>query len=341
MVLCSESSMSVRSLAMRRAKPPRANPERVTNSIVTREGFRAGGARHEPVLLREVISYLVAHKGSRFVDVTVGLGGHAEALLQADTTLEVVGIDRDEEALELARARLAPFGERVRLVHGTFRELPKLLEQVGWNQIDGLLADLGVSSLQFDRAERGMSFRAAAPLDMRMDQGQGMTAAEWLASAMEEEMADVFWQFGEERSSRRIARHLVHRREEHPFTTTADLAHEVAFAVGQVTHRRQRIHPATRVFQAIRIFINDELSELTSLLETAPHLLSPRGRMVVMSYHSLEDRLVKRCFRSLDRHGFYLPVRRVVRPSDQEVAENPRARSAKLRVLEKETEVAS
>ncbi|MBI4126712.1 MAG: 16S rRNA (cytosine(1402)-N(4))-methyltransferase RsmH [Deltaproteobacteria bacterium] len=332
------SSTAVVPLPEARARPESKRRARLKVGTRGAQRVEQSGQReiaHTPVLLKEVTSFLVSQRDTCIVDVTVGLGGHAEALLQADMTLELLGIDRDEEALSVARERLAPFGKRVRLVHGTFRELPQLLQQAGWEYVDGIFADLGVSSLQLDRGARGMSFRLDAPLDMRMDQHHGMTAAEWLASATEEEMADVFWQLGEERSSRRIARHLVRRRGLKPFETTTDLAHEVASAVGQATHRRQRIHPATRVFQALRIFLNDELGELAALLETAPKLLRPRGHMVVISYHSLEDRLVKRCFRSLDRCGFQLPVRRVVRPSDEEVVENPRARSAKLRVLER------
>ncbi|MBI4211695.1 MAG: 16S rRNA (cytosine(1402)-N(4))-methyltransferase RsmH, partial [Deltaproteobacteria bacterium] len=236
--------------------------------------------------------------------------------------------------LERTRPRLSSFGSRVEFIHGPFHALPEYAAKLGWNEVDGILADLGVSSFQLDEPERGFSFRMGGPLDMRMDPSIGMSAADWVNSTSEEAMADVFWQYGEERHSRRIARHLCWRREEKRFETTDDLSEEVRKAVPG-GFRHMRIHPATRVFQAIRIEVNQELVELQTLLSVGPRLLSIGGRMIVLSYHSLEDRLVKRAFRALDGNGFHLPTKKVVVSSDEEIEANPRSRSAKLRVIER------
>src|SRR5256714_5840666 len=250
-----------------------------------------GALNHRPVLLRETIELLAAERGGLFVDCTVGLGGHSEAILQASTDAQVLGIDRDEEALEVATERLAQCGSRFRSVHADFRELTRVLATAKVRQVRGVVADLGVSSLQLDSPERGFSFRHEAPLDMRMDISGGETAAELLGRLSEVEIARILYEYGEERRSRRIARRIVERRERgEPLKTTGGLADLVARAVG---HKRgERIHPATRTFQALRIAVNGELEGLAEFIETAVDLLQPQGRLAVISFHSLEDRIV-------------------------------------------------
>jgi 16S rRNA (cytosine1402-N4)-methyltransferase len=299
------------------------------------------------VLLSETLRLLAPARGGLFVDATLGLGGHSEAILEASDATRVLGLDRDREALRLASERLARFGPRFRAVHANFRDIGRVLDEAGEQEVSGLLADLGVSSLQFDTPQRGFSFRHDAPLDMRMDaEGQEETAAELLEGLPEEEIARILYEYGEERRSRRIARWIVERRERgEPLRTTAELAELVARAVG---HRRgERIHPATRTFQALRIAVNGELEGLDAFIESAVGLLQTQGRLAVISFHSLEDRVVKRTLRRLAGHcecGRRVPVcmcgarraveiltRRPVVPSEPEVEENPRARSAKLR----------
>ena len=305
------------------------------------------GTPHRPVLLIETIRLLAPERGGLFVDATLGLGGHSEAVLEASGETRVLGIDRDREALRLASARLARFGARFRAVHADFRDLARALGEAGEREASGVVADLGVSSLQFDTPARGFSFRHDAPLDMRMDaEGQEETAAALLERLPEEEIARVLHEYGEERRSRRIARRIVERRERgEPVKTTLQLAELVARAVG---HRRgERIHPATRTFQALRIAVNRELEGLGEFVEAAVDLLQPRGRLAVISFHSLEDRIVKRALRRLSGHcecGPRAPAcecgarravevltRRPVTPGARELEENPRARSAKLR----------
>jgi 16S rRNA (cytosine1402-N4)-methyltransferase len=299
------------------------------------------------VLLFETVGLLRPERGGLFVDATLGLGGHSEAILEASADARVLGIDRDREALRLASERLARFGERFSAVHANFRDIERVMREAGEAQAAGILADLGVSSLQFDTAERGFSFRHDAPLDMRMDAaGEEETAAELLESLPEEEIARIIYEYGEERRSRRIARWIVERRERgEPLKTTGELAELVARAVG---HKRgDRIHPATRTFQALRIAVNRELEGLDEFIETAVALLEPQGRLAVISFHSLEDRVVKRTFRRLAgqcecdprapvcrcgaRREVEILTRRPVAAGDEEVDENPRARSAKLR----------
>ena len=305
------------------------------------------GTPHRPVLLIETTRLLAPERGGLFVDATLGLGGHSEAVLEASGETRVLGIDRDREALRLASERLARFGARFRAVHADFRDLARVLADAGEREASGVVADLGVSSLQFDTPSRGFSFRHDAPLDMRMDaEGQEETAAELLERLPEEEIARVLYEYGEERRSRRIARRIVERRERgEPVRTTLQLAELVARAVG---HRRgERIHPATRTFQALRIAVNGELEGLAEFVETAVDLLQPQGRLAVISFHSLEDRVVKRALRRLSGHCEWGPrapacecgarravevlTRRPVTPGARELEENPRARSAKLR----------
>ena len=304
-------------------------------------------APHRPVLLFEAVNLLAPERGGLFVDATLGLGGHSEAILEASPDTRVLGIDRDREALRLASERLARFGPRFRAVHANFREISRILDEGGEQGPAGVLADLGVSSLQFDTPERGFSFRHDAPLDMRMDAtGDEETAAELLERLPEEEIARVIYEYGEERKSRRIARWVVERRERgEPLKTTGELAELVARAVG---HKRgDRVHPATRTFQALRIAVNGELEGLDEFVETAVDLLQTGGRLAVISFHSLEDRVVKRALRRLSgycecdrrapvcvcgaRRAVEILTRRPVVPSEREVEENPRARSAKLR----------
>ncbi|HEX6046598.1 MAG TPA: 16S rRNA (cytosine(1402)-N(4))-methyltransferase RsmH [Pyrinomonadaceae bacterium] len=311
------------------------------------------GAPHRPVLLKETLKYLVPERGGLFVDCTVGLGGHSEAILKSSPDTRILGLDLDPAALEYSRQRLAPFGDRFRAVHANFREIETVLREAGERDPNGVLVDLGVSSLQFDSAERGFSFRFDAPLDMRMDPHSGSTAADLLQQLPESEIARIIFEFGEERHSRRIARRIVERREQgRPVTTTAELAELVRAAVGG--GRKQQIHPATRTFQALRIAVNNELEGLGEFVETAIDLLAPDGRFAGISFHSLEDRILKRELRRLSGHCECpprLPVcscgarevvevltRRPVAPSDREIEENPRARSAKLRACRKLTE---
>ncbi len=309
------------------------------------------GAPHRPVLLQETIALLLPERGGLFIDGTLGLGGHSEAILEASDEARVIGIDRDREALSFATQRLARFGPRFQGVHANFREMGRVAAEMGLEAVRGILVDLGVSSLQFDAAERGFSFRQDAPLDMRMDAGSDEeTAADLLAHLSEEEIARIIYEYGEERRSRRIARWIVERRERgEPIKRTRELAELVARAVG---HRKtEHIHPATRTFQALRIAVNNELEGLGEFVENAVDLLEPDGRFVAISFHSLEDRIMKQTLRRLGGHCECPPrvpvcscgarraveilTRRPLVPSEIEIEENPRARSAKLRACRK------
>lgn len=287
---------------------------------------------HLPVLTSEVLHYLRPERGGLFIDCTVGLGGHANLLLEAGAT-RVIGFDRDAQALAIARERLAVWGDRVDLVHGDYREFEHALDSRGIDRIDGALADLGVSSLQLDSDARGFSFQRDEPLDMRMDQSTGETAAEMLAGASERELADVIFEFGEERFARRVARALVHAREVEPIATTGRLATVVRRAIP--VRGYWRIDPATRTFQALRIWVNRELDGLDQLLGALARRLRESARFVVISFHSLEDRIAKHTFRALERDGVaHVVTKKPVTAGDEEVQRNPRARSAKLRVVE-------
>ena len=290
-------------------------------------------AIHEPVLTTDVVTWLAPSGGGLFVDCTVGLGGHTRALLDAGAS-RVIGLDRDADALALAGASLASYGDRLELVHADYRSLPAVLDARGIDRIDGALADLGVSSLQFDAEGRGFSFRRDEPLDMRMDRSEGPTAADLVNSADEQDLADAIFRFGEERYSRRIARAIVQARAAAPLATTGQLASIVRRAVP--TRGYQRIDPATRTFQALRIWVNRELDDLDRFLRDAVRRLRDGARLVVISFHSLEDRIVKHTFRALDRGGEAIAAvltKHPVVPGDEEVSRNPRARSAKLRAI--------
>ena len=301
-------------------------------------------AVHVPVLRDRMVAWLAPTAPGLLVDATVGLGGHAAALLEAAPGLHLVGLDRDPEAIERARQRLQPFSDRVRLIEGPFAELPAVLGRLGSPPVAAVLADLGCSSLQLDSAERGFSFARCGPLDMRMS-GAGPSAGDLVNQAAEDELVRVLREYGEERRARRVARAIVEARRRRPIGTTDELAHLVAGAVGGGS---QRIHPATRTFQALRIAVNDELGQLERFLEPAVRALQPDGRIALISFHSLEDRIVKHSLRRLAGACVCPPeapecrcnpqqlveilTRRAERPAADEVAANPRARSARLRV---------
>src|SRR6267142_2888397 len=290
-------------------------------------------ARHEPVMVAEVLEQLDPSRGGVFVDCTVGLGGHARALLDAGAT-RLIGFDRDPAAVEAARTALKAFGERVEVVHADYRRLNAVLDERGVGQVNGVLADLGVSSMQLDEPGRGFSFRQDDPLDMRMDTTAGPTAAEALRGVDERTLANLIYEFGEERHSRRIARGIVAARERASIETTRQLADIVRRAIPRKGYTR--IDPATRTFQAIRIWVNRELEGLDSFLGVATRRLADGGRMAVITFHSLEDRIVKHTLRSLaaEEPGLRIRTKRPVVPSEAEIERNPRARSAKLRAAE-------
>ena len=294
---------------------------------------------HVPVLTAEVLHFLRPERGGLFVDCTVGLGGHSRAMLEAGAT-RILGLDRDPDALERAREVLAPWRDRVELVHADYRELDTVLERRQMDRIDGALADLGVSSLQFDAPGRGFSFQRDEPLDMRMDQTAGDTAADLIARASERELADAIFEYGEERFSRRIARALVAARAEAPISTTGRLASIVRRAIPR--RGPARIDPATRTFQALRIWVNRELEGLDRFLEQVARRLRAAARVAVITFHSLEDRIVKHTFRALERRAdapVKVLTKKPIVPTDDEVQKNPRARSAKLRAAERVAEL--
>jgi len=289
-------------------------------------------ASHVPVLLAETLELLAVKPGGFLVDGTVGLGGHAAGVLRASAPDgRLLGLDRDGETLERARVRLAEFGERVHLEQGDYREIP---ERLGDERPDAILLDLGVSSVQLDEAERGFSFQAEGPLDMRMDRSSGPTAADIVNRMREKDLADLLHQYGEEPASRRIARAIVFARERKRITTTTELADIVRRAAPR--RRPGAPHPATRTFQALRIRVNRELEGLAEAVERAASCLRPGGRLAVIAFHSLEDRAAKEAFRALAARGFRVLTRKPVRPGEAEVRANPRARSARLRAVERE-----
>ncbi len=322
--------------------------------------------QHLPVLPDEVLAQLDASRGGLFVDATLGLGGHSELILRASPENRVIGFDRDAEAIELARQRLAGFGDRFEALQTDYRRIKEVLEGKGVESAAGILADLGVSSYQLDTPERGFSFRfgrvetsessageggteTGSPLDMRMDRSQGPTAADLVNRLSERELADLIFEYGEERASRRIARRIVAARAKAAITTTAQLADLVVKAIHQKGY--WRVHPATRTFQALRIAVNRELEGLDRFVADAVDLLAPGGRLVIISFHSLEDRIIKQALRFQSGHCLCPPnqpecrcgakqrvevlTRKAIRPSQGEIDGNPRARSAKLRACRK------
>jgi 16S rRNA (cytosine1402-N4)-methyltransferase len=298
---------------------------------------------HVPVLLKEAIDFLNVRRGGRYIDATVGLGGHSyEIAKRLGAPGHLIGFDKDPAALETAKKVVGESQRpgidqgsgsdwpRVELVHGSFAEMGSEREPAS---IDGILADLGVSSLQLSNAARGFSFQAEGPLDMRMNPQAELTAEQVVNRMSERELADVIYEFGEERRSRRIARAIVRSR---PIRTTAQLAELISAAARPMNQAERRIHPATRTFQALRIFVNRELDELRELLTAAPQLLKPGGRLVVISFHSLEDRMVKDSLREGSKQGHYrLLTKKPVTASEEEIDRNPRSRSAKLRAAER------
>lgn len=316
--------------------------------------------QHLPVLLQETLEFWGGRPEGCYVDCTLGLGGHSAALLERLPSARLVGLDRDPKALEWAARRLAPFGDRVQLVRGRFDQLGERLRQLGIDAVDGILADLGVSSMQLDQAGRGFSFSHEGPLDMRMGRS-GRTAADVVNDYPEDTLAKIFREYGEEKQARRIARSIVQRRAEEPFETTADLCRVVEESKyvppAWVEHKKRKsgaprarsIHPATQIFQALRIEVNDELGQVEDLLDESVQMLQQEGNLVVISYHSLEDRIVKHRLRDMAR-GEVEPItgrpraetqvievltRKPVRPSESEVSANPRSRSARLRAAKR------
>lgn len=305
---------------------------------------------HLPVMPVEALANLIGDEpGGLFVDATLGLGGHTELILQASPLNRVIGFDRDAEAIALAKARLAEFGERFDAMHCDYRQIKSVLQERKIESVAGVLADLGVSSFQFDEPERGFSFKSDSPLDMRMDRSQRETAADLVNELSESELADVIYEFGEERAARRIARLIVAERAKGAIKTTAQLANLVVRAVHQKGH--WRIHPATKTFQALRIAVNRELDELDQFVADAIEVLKPGGRLAIITFHSLEDRIIKQAFRFQSGHCVCPPsqpvcqcgtakrvnvlTRKAIQPTDAEIAVNPRARSAKLRACQK------
>jgi len=305
-----------------------------------------GDGQHIPVLLDEAIEALVTRTTGHYVDGTLGRGGHSRALVaRLNEQGRLLALDKDPQALEAVRESLGT-DDRVTLMQGSFAELEQWIHDWGVvDGVDGILLDLGVSSPQLDDPERGFSFMENGPLDMRMDPTRGVSAAEWLQDAPEREISRVLWEFGEERHARRIARKIVTSRGHQPLETTSQLAE----LIESLTGRPEKKHPATRSFQAIRIQVNNELADLAKGLEAGIRQLRPGGRLVVISFHSLEDRLVKRTFReavrpgqvrrNLPEHPDWVPrltlVGKPVKPSEDEISANPRARSAVMRVAEK------
>ena len=306
--------------------------------------------KHISVLLDECIENLNIKPDGIYLDGTLGMGGHSYEIASRLSTGRLICIDRDETAIERAGRRLAPFGERVRLVHGNFSDAAAILDSLGIGGADGMLFDLGVSSPQLDEAERGFSYMAEAPLDMRMDRSGGLTAWEVVNTWSEERLNRILWDYGEERCARRITAAILKRRAERPIGTTQELVDIIRSAMPAAALREKQ-HPAKRTFQAIRIAVNDELGAIASMMETAPDKLNRGGRLCVISFHSLEDRIVKSGIQARE-HGCTCPreapvctcgfrqtlrsvYRKPILPTEEEIERNPRARSAKLRVAER------
>ncbi len=305
---------------------------------------------HYSVMLEECLQGLNINPAGTYIDGTLGMGGHSEAILQRLTTGHLFSIDRDQRAIARAGARLAPYVGKFTLIHGNFRDLGDILDQRGLHQVDGMLFDLGVSSPQLDEIERGFSYMADAPLDMRMDESEGLTAADVVNEWSEDRLRRILYDFGEERYAPRIAAAIVRSREKAPIRTTLELVDIIRGAMPAAALREKQ-HPAKRSFQAIRIAVNDELEAISQMLDAAVNHLRPGGRLAVISFHSLEDRLVKNAIQSRVKGctcpreapvctcGFVQTLRPISRkpilPSEKELEENPRSRSAKLRVAER------
>ena len=312
---------------------------RFGKGIPERGGHGGREVGHVPVLLKEAIDFLDIKRNGTYIDATVGLGGHSyEIAKRLGAAGHLIGFDKDPAALEIARTNLSSAGvspatedwPQVTLLHGSFAEL---VNDQRATSIDGILADLGMSSLQLQDAARGFSFQAEGALDMRMNPQAELTAEQVVNHFDERELADVIYEFGDERRSRRIARAIVRSR---PIRTTVQLAEVIAVAARPMNQAERRIHPATKTFQALRIFVNRELDDLRALLKAAPQVMKPGGRLVIISFHSLEDRIVKDAFREGVKQGHYrLLVKKPVTPEEEEIDRNPRSRSAKLRAVER------
>ncbi|MBD6619060.1 16S rRNA (cytosine(1402)-N(4))-methyltransferase RsmH [Komarekiella sp. 'clone 1'] len=288
------------------------------------QGLEAQEFFHVPVLSREVVTGLAVRPGGHYLDATVGGGGHSRLILEAAADVQITALDQDEDALAAAQKYLAEYGERVQFILTNFAAY-----HFASNTFDGILADLGVSSYHLDQPERGFSFRQTANLDMRMDRRQSLTAADVINTWDEAQLADIFFKYGEERLSRRIARRIVERR---PFQTTVELAEAIASSVPP-KYRYGRIHPATRVFQALRIVVNDELNSLETFLDKAPNALVPGGKIAIISFHSLEDRPVKHGLRNSPL--LKVLTKKPITALEEEIQRNPRSRSAKLRIAQR------
>ncbi len=303
-------------------------------------------APHRPVLYQETIQYLTAKHAKRFLDCTAGAGGHSEGLLcESSPDSELIALDLDPTAIALSQERLKPFGNRAKVIKASYLEAPQVLQAQEWNGVDGILMDLGVSSMQFDQAERGFSFRFDAPLDMRFDPHKGQSAADLVNSLSESDLAQIIWEYGEEKFSRRIAKAIVQAR---PLYTTFELADLVRKAVGKT---REQQDPATRTFQALRIAVNDELNVISQAVPSLIELLQTNGRIAIISFHSLEDRIVKNVFRQESTDCICPPeklicdcghvatvkvlTKRPITASEDELQTNPRSRSARLRIAQK------
>lgn len=304
------------------------------------------GVPHRPVLYQEIIQYLAPFSPGRYLDCTAGAGGHSKGILEASAPDgQLVALDLDPDAVALARATLAPFGSRAIVKHASYTESAQILAEIGWQKVDGIVLDLGVSSMQLDQAERGFSFQQNGPLDMRFDPTRGPSAADLVNNLDEKALADLIWRYGEERYSRKIARAIVQAR---PLQTTQELATVVRFAIGRTSERQD---PATRTFQALRIAVNDELKNIQEALPQLIELLEPNARLAVISFHSLEDRIVKQIYQRESKDcicppeqpictcGHHASIKIItphpVVPQEEEKALNPRSRSAKLRVAQK------
>jgi 16S rRNA (cytosine1402-N4)-methyltransferase len=305
------------------ARPKLSQQLNMINQSPTPSNIETPSFSHIPVLGKEIITGLNIKENGHYLDTTVGGGGHSRLILSAVPNTKITAIDRDEDALMAAKNNLAEYGNRVEFVRSNFAEY-----EFPQNTFDGIIADLGVSSYHLDNPERGFSFRYEAELDMRMDRRQSLTAAEAINHWDEVELANVFFKYGEERLSRRIARRIVEKR---PFHTTTELAEAISYSVPR-KYRYGRIHPATRVFQALRIAINDELKSLETLLEKAPNALVEGGKIAIVSFHSLEDRIVKHSFK--DSNLLKVLTKKPIIAEEEEIKNNPRARSAKLRIAE-------
>lgn len=300
---------------------------------MTYKEFRGAEILHEPVLVNEVVQILQPQKGGTYLDCTVGAGGHARAILEAcEGEAQLVGIDCDQDAVIAARTELIRFGNRAKIYQGNFVDADRILGFAGIESVDGILLDLGVSSIQLEMPERGFSFMKEGPLDMRMDRSKTLTAREIVNRWRAEDIERILRDYGEERFSSRIAKRIVEERQRGEIRTTIALADIIRRAVSKKGGGHKRIHPATRTFQALRIAVNSELQNLTEFLSKSLGILKKGGRIAIISFHSLEDRIVKRNFKEWERSGLVkLLNRRVIRPTIEEVRRNPRARSAKLR----------